>query len=257
MIVERFTSIGEAEVAAAALYAAGIDVALADDEIVAINWMWSNAVGGVKVVVWWEDLEIAGALLGILSEAEVFPDGGEGAEPAIETAAEETLTIERAPEVAESEPSPEESQEQVIRCPACGSTDARRMHGLALFFLFAFLFGGIGVAVGQTELAIAAVIAAVLIVATIPSHRCSECGERWNAKPLSVSDETGLATAWPPDIEDTFGEHCPRCGSEEFHHLEHRRLKAFMLLLPVTMYFVLPFWPFLAKRHCDACDRNA
>ena|SRR5260221_2259060 len=74
MVVQRFTAIGEAEAAATALYAFGLDVCLADDEMVALYWTWSNGLGGVKVMVWWEDLELAGVLLGVISESDVPPD---------------------------------------------------------------------------------------------------------------------------------------------------------------------------------------
>jgi hypothetical protein len=60
-------------------------------------------------------------------------------------------------------------------------------------------------------------------------------------------------TAWPPTDADLVGELCPRCGSGEYHVVEHRRLKAAMLLLALFAVVVLPLWPFLAKRQCDAC----
>jgi hypothetical protein len=60
-------------------------------------------------------------------------------------------------------------------------------------------------------------------------------------------------TAWPPTDADLVGELCPRCGSDEDHLVDHRRLKAFMLLIPVSALIVLPLWPFLANRQCDAC----
>ncbi len=62
-VVARFGSLGEAESARSALQAAGIDAVLADDEIVALNWLYSNAVGGVKVLVAEEDEERAAAIL--------------------------------------------------------------------------------------------------------------------------------------------------------------------------------------------------
>ncbi len=45
MVVQRFTGVGQAEAAAAALYAFGLDVSLADEEMVGLYWTYSNGVG--------------------------------------------------------------------------------------------------------------------------------------------------------------------------------------------------------------------
>jgi len=39
-------------------------------------------------------------------------------------------------------------------------------------------------------------------------------------------------TAWPPTDADLVWWLCPRCGSDEDHLVDHRRLKAFMPLSP-------------------------
>src|SRR4051812_19755090 len=128
MVVQRFSAIGEAEAAAAALYSWGLDVCLGDDEMVALYWTWSNGLGGVKVMVWWEDLELAGVLLGIISESDVPPDvlvnAAEGAGTEVE--------VERLPETARVATAAEGSEPDVILCPTCGAAGARRIHRLRL-----------------------------------------------------------------------------------------------------------------------------
>lgn len=46
-----FTSVHEALFAKSVLEAAGIEVTLADEHVVSMTWTYSNAVGGVKVLV--------------------------------------------------------------------------------------------------------------------------------------------------------------------------------------------------------------
>ena len=61
--VAAFDIPAKAELARNALTAAGIQAVIADSEIVAMDWLISNAVGGVKVQVWEEDAERAAAVL--------------------------------------------------------------------------------------------------------------------------------------------------------------------------------------------------
>ena len=61
--VASFRDVLDAEAAKAALESAGIECYLANSEIVGMNWMWSQAVGGVKLRVWDHDLEDARQLL--------------------------------------------------------------------------------------------------------------------------------------------------------------------------------------------------
>jgi hypothetical protein len=51
VVVRAFSQPHEAHLACSALRAAGLDVTTADDNIVAADWLYSNAVGGVKVLV--------------------------------------------------------------------------------------------------------------------------------------------------------------------------------------------------------------
>ena len=61
--VASFDLAPQAQLAKNALEAAGIAVVTADSEIVAMDWLISSAVGGVKVQVWEEDAERAAAVL--------------------------------------------------------------------------------------------------------------------------------------------------------------------------------------------------
>jgi hypothetical protein len=61
--VASFDLAAKAELARNVLEAAGIPAVLADAEIVAMDWLISNAVGGIKVQVREEDAERAAAVL--------------------------------------------------------------------------------------------------------------------------------------------------------------------------------------------------
>lgn len=61
--IASFDLAPQAQLAKNALDAAGIPAVVADSEIVAMDWLISNAVGGVKVQVWEEDAERAAAVL--------------------------------------------------------------------------------------------------------------------------------------------------------------------------------------------------
>lgn len=63
VIVGRFRDLTEAELAKGVLESAGIESFLADDNIVAVAWHYSNAVGGIKLFVRAENAETARELL--------------------------------------------------------------------------------------------------------------------------------------------------------------------------------------------------
>ncbi len=62
-VLASYPSIWEAEIVVGRLQAAEIDAQLRDQHIVSANWLYSNAVGGVKVVVPHEQLVVAQSLL--------------------------------------------------------------------------------------------------------------------------------------------------------------------------------------------------
>jgi hypothetical protein len=106
----RYRDLPEALIAHSKLRAEGFDAFLADDEVIRLNWFWSNAFGGVQLCVREDEGSAALAIL-----------------------AEEIPTGFTADEVGE------DYQQPV--CPHCGSRDVdfKPMHtGLALVALWAF-----------------------------------------------------------------------------------------------------------------------
>jgi hypothetical protein len=93
--IARFDLAGQAHIAKNALEAAGIRSVLADEQIVAMDWLLSNAVGGIKVQVLEEDAERAVAML----------DGALGSDEQVD---EETMAAEA--EAAEKEGTDEMSE---------------------------------------------------------------------------------------------------------------------------------------------------
>jgi hypothetical protein len=232
-VIARFSTVGEAGSARTALEAAGIDCVLADDEIVAIDWLYSNAVGGVKLVVRDEERELA---WNILETPSAEPDAIDN--DAISMDAESAEAMELPPH-----------KEDGTQCLACGSSEATRTPRLTIFLFVAVVVCGAGLAVDQVQLGVTAAMVAALILAMVPTHHCTACGGRWNA--------TGKSADVPsPDFSDTVEERCPRCGSAEFHHIDYRRLKAITLLISVTLLVVIPVWMLLPKKHCDQCGMS-
>jgi hypothetical protein len=113
VVVRTFTSVPDAHVARSVLDAAGIPTHLADDNIIAADWLYSNAVGGVKLLVPSDRLDEAIAIL--------------------ETPA---LDAELAP--VESIDAPHEKRPEDI-CPQCGGVQfepiKRGRRGAALTWL--------------------------------------------------------------------------------------------------------------------------
>jgi hypothetical protein len=65
VLLRRFRDLPEALLARGSLDSAGIESVLADDNVVRVDWLWSNLMGGVKLLV---DAENAGAANEILSQ---------------------------------------------------------------------------------------------------------------------------------------------------------------------------------------------
>jgi len=61
--VRRFRDLPEALLAKGSLDSAGIDCALADDNVIRLDWFWSNMMGGIKLLVDREDAEAANEIL--------------------------------------------------------------------------------------------------------------------------------------------------------------------------------------------------
>jgi hypothetical protein len=63
VIVRRYRDLPEASIAKSVLDSAGIESILADDNMVRLDWFYSNLVGGIKILVREEDAETAAKLL--------------------------------------------------------------------------------------------------------------------------------------------------------------------------------------------------
>jgi hypothetical protein len=218
-VAARFSTTGEAETARSALDAAAIDSFLADEEIIAIDWLFSNAFGGVKLIVRDEDRESSEALL----------SGAFDEEPLEESVGEAVV---------------EEPQDVSVRCPSCGSAEVGQVPRLRLFFFFAVVLAAAGYAVDRKGLAFAAVFVVAIAVALISSRSCTACGEKFDPRSPDPA---------PPDPSDVAGRFCPRCGSPEFYSVDYQRLKMVPLLVSVAIFVVFPLWVLLPKQKCDAC----
>jgi hypothetical protein len=63
ILVGRYRDSGEAMIAKSMLDSAGIECFLGDENIVRIDWLYSNLIGGIKLMVRQEDAETARSLL--------------------------------------------------------------------------------------------------------------------------------------------------------------------------------------------------
>jgi len=94
----------EANVAKGRLESEGVEVVLLDEHTVNINWLYSNAIGGVKLQVRESEVEKAQEILSRLDEEEVSPE--------------------------------EESDDELTHCPSCNSTNVTyELFSKRLFFL--------------------------------------------------------------------------------------------------------------------------
>jgi hypothetical protein len=74
VMVKRFRDLPEAFVAKSILDSAEIDSFLADENVVRIDWLYSNLVGGAKLMVRPEDLDEATKLLDESANSEIQED---------------------------------------------------------------------------------------------------------------------------------------------------------------------------------------
>ncbi len=114
--VATFTDVIEAKIVQSMLESEGISCFVQDENIVGINWLYSAAVGGVKLKVREADRDEAAMLL-----------SGD-------------VRIEEVPQFTPIES--EGGSEDRVRCPACGSEDLFREHvSKRAFFLSWILLG--------------------------------------------------------------------------------------------------------------------
>ena len=141
--VAAFDEPGRANLARNVLEAAGIEAIIADSEIVAMDWLLSNAVGGIKVQVWEEDAERAAAVLedefgdeaghasDAIGEAELARQAlAEPPEEEIEVGPEEDEPVEE-PELSDESRTPTEEKHE-------RDEYARRLLYAAVFSLIVF-----------------------------------------------------------------------------------------------------------------------
>lgn len=77
VMVKRFRDMPEAQVAESILDSAGIDCFLADENTIRMDWLWSNLLGGFKLMVRPEDYEEAVKLIEEPENSETRPDEGQ------------------------------------------------------------------------------------------------------------------------------------------------------------------------------------
>ena len=63
IVVRRYRDMPQAFVEKSVLEDAGIECFLQDDNVVRMDWLWSNAMGGIKLVVRQKDVEEAESIL--------------------------------------------------------------------------------------------------------------------------------------------------------------------------------------------------
>lgn len=151
--IAAFRSTGEAEAARSALVAAGIGAYLIDAELVRLNWLYTQAVGGIKLVVRYEDSDHA---LDVLKG--LWP---ESTEPPLDE--EMVATEPKAP------PS----------CPECGSKNALKLPKLTIFLFISVVLMGAAIALGHLETFVLAIMVIGVVLMFAPSFRCADCAARW------------------------------------------------------------------------------
>lgn len=177
--IEHFLFVSDAEIARAALEAAGIDAALADVNISRMSWANAQARGGVRLQVRREDVEHATAVL-----------RGDHLR-AVEIEAEH----------------PEISDDRSELCRRCGSEEVypaeSRSRSYARIVAFAILalmlidvagcatsFLGIQLpsrlAGSAYALLLVGCAGAVVFVSAVPRKRCRNCGLEWRGTPRTA-----------------------------------------------------------------------
>lgn len=228
-MIARFRSLPDAEAARSALEAAGFDVLLADDNLVRINWLYSQAIGGIRLFVRDDEADEAKAFLTeslFASDASFDVDG-------------------RGEAVVPIEP----PRGAAPRCPECGSPLVRRLPRMAIVALAALTAAAIGTATGEWNIAGLMLAIVFVIVFAAPSHRCRDCAASFS--PAASEASWNVRPAETPD------ESCPRCGSAEVSAIDRfrvRRFSFFFIAVGVMLWIpLLLAWPFLDKRQCHSC----
>lgn len=181
--VAAYDDLSFAYMAKARLESEGIPCFLANEHLVGVQWLYSNAVGGIKVQVPEAVAEEALALLtGDLDDAGLFPgpdapeddtesfadDGRSDDVPDVSPAASISPATSPATSsgaasgasAALSEECDERIGDGVFSCPACGSSDIERRDYGKAFAAFGFLSG-------------------LPLPLRFRRSRCGQCGHTW------------------------------------------------------------------------------
>lgn len=138
--------------AKSALDAAGIDAELIDAETARLNWLYTQAIGGIKLVVRFSESERALEVLHGIWTEDPLP-----------------------PAAAEPQPQPQ----IILTCPECQSANVQKIPRLLIFSFIAVLLYGASVALGHAEIFAAAIGAIGLVFLFAPGYRCQDCGSRF------------------------------------------------------------------------------
>jgi hypothetical protein len=144
--VATYWNLEDCAVDRTALDAAAIRNFADDYFLVNIDWMYANAMRGIKLRVPREDLERAGEVLG------------------------------GATEIGEPDTYVEEPAE---RCESCGSSEIVPARKWLAFAGGSAALMGAAIAVGEAMSAFLVILGAFFITLMAPRRRCTECGERW------------------------------------------------------------------------------
>jgi hypothetical protein len=169
--VATYDMLPQAQLAQTLLQEAGIKAVIADAEMIVSNWHLSNALGGIKVQVWEEDVDRAAELL---AEADTTPDidDEELTRQALAEAAEPDTDPEAAEPEPESEPEPEPDIPPVDREKYAWRAFVVAWWGLLIpplgfYSLYLFLNAAFGPGelsrLGRIRLAVTAVFVAVSV----------------------------------------------------------------------------------------------
>lgn len=81
LTIRQFRDLPEALLAKSVLESAGIDCFLGDDNLIRMDWLWSNLLGGIKVRVRQEDALVASRLLESAADLNSGESTGESSDP--------------------------------------------------------------------------------------------------------------------------------------------------------------------------------
>jgi len=158
--VGRYRDLPEALVAQAALWGAGVSCHLANYHLISINWLYSNAVGGMLLQVHAEDADDARLVLAVV----------------------------KAPLPPESEPMSDWLVTEAT-CAACGSSEIESVDALRVTGALALLLPRVFLLAPTRPMEIALGYLLFLLTVFVPAEiqrrrwRCARCKHTWRSGP--------------------------------------------------------------------------